>query len=148
MFVLRRLVSVSVCLLFLLPSSSANAVEPINSLRWSNIESISIGQRADVDARKGAQKILSDHPGSATLLTATQKSEIRAFLRKTKGQKSLTCTGLSLTGQRESMYRVVKLRAKLVCDYAKSLDSALTTSIREKTTGKTNQNGRILISGL
>jgi hypothetical protein len=147
MFVFRRLVSVSVCLLLLFPSSAANAVEPISSLRLSNIDSISIGQRPDVDARKGAQKILSDHPGSATALTATQKSEIRAFLRKTKSQKNLTCTGLGLTGQRESMYRVVKLRAKLVCDYAKSLDSALTTTIREKTTGNSNQNGRILISG-
>jgi hypothetical protein len=88
-------------------------------------------------------KVLSDHPGPATALTSKQKSEIRRFLVKGKGNQNLVCTGASLAGQRESMYRVVLLRAQLVCDYAKSVDPSVTTTVKEKVIKISNLNGRV-----
>lgn len=88
-------------------------------------------------------KVLSDHPGRATALTAKQKSEIKKILAKAKGNQNFVCTGLSLAGQRESMYRVVRLRAKLVCDYAKSIDPAIKTTLKEKATKARKLNGRV-----
>lgn len=97
-------------------------------------------------AESNQVKLLSDHPGSATALTGKQKSEIKSFVKQSKGRKNLVCTGLSLTGQRKSMYRVVRLRAELVCEFALSLDSSFTTTIEEKTTKTNNRNGRVLIA--
>jgi len=88
-------------------------------------------------------KVLSDHPGAATALTSKQKSEIKEFLAKGKGNQNIICTGTSLAGQRESMYRVVLLRAKLVCEYAKSVDPSIKTSVREKIITSRKLNGRV-----
>jgi hypothetical protein len=88
-------------------------------------------------------KVLSDHPGAATVLTAKQKSEIRKFLAKGKGNQNIICTGTSLAGQRESMYRVVLLRAQLVCDYAKSIDPSIKTTVKEKVITARKLNGRV-----
>jgi hypothetical protein len=130
MSVFKRLAVASICFAFLLPSGAANA----------------ISRTPDHDSSKRIQKLLSDHPGSATALTAKQKAEIKAFVKKAKGKETFVCTGLSLTGQRESMYRVVRLRAELVCQYAKSLDSELATTIKEKFSKKNYENGRVLVS--
>lgn len=88
-------------------------------------------------------KLLADHPGAATALTTKQKSQIRKVLAR--GNQNLRCTGLSLAGQRESMYRVVRLRAQLVCDYAKSIDPSITTTVRERIVKKRNRNGRVRV---
>jgi hypothetical protein len=88
-------------------------------------------------------KVLSDHPGAATALTSKQKSEIRRFLAKGKGSQNIVCTGTSLAGQRESMYRVVLLRAQLVCDYAKSIYHSIKTTVKEKVTKTRKLNGRV-----
>jgi hypothetical protein len=86
---------------------------------------------------------LSDHPGAATALTSKQKSEIRAILAKGKGNRNFICTGISLAGQRESMYRVVLLRAQLVCEYAKSINPSLNTTVKEKIITARKLNGRV-----
>jgi hypothetical protein len=88
-------------------------------------------------------KVLSDHPGAATALTSKQKSEIRAILAKGKGNRNFICTGISLAGQRESMYRVVLLRAQLVCEYAKSINPSLNTTVKEKIITARKLNGRV-----
>jgi len=90
-------------------------------------------------------KVLSDHPGAATALTSKQKSEIRKFLAKGKGNQNIVCTGTSLAGQRKSMYRVVRLRAELVCKYAKSIDPSLKTAVKEKVVNTRKLNGRVEI---
>lgn len=99
------------------------------------------------DSATGFIKVLSDHPGAATALTAKQKSEIRQILAQTKakakGNRTFVCTGLSLAGQRASMYRVVRLRAKLVCDYAKSVDPSVKTTVKEKVITAKKLNGRV-----
>ncbi len=43
------------------------------------------------------------------------------------------------------MYRVVRLRAELVCDFAKSLNKSLETSVQEKTTRAREYNGRVVV---
>ena len=88
-------------------------------------------------------KLLADHPGAATALTVKQKSQIRKVLGR--GNQNFRCTGLSLAGQRESMYRVVRLRAQLVCDYAKSIDPSITTTVKEKIVKGRNLNGRVRV---
>lgn len=95
------------------------------------------------DSAAGIVKVLSDHPGSATALTSKQKSEIKQILVKGKGNRSFVCTGTSLAGQRESMYRVVLLRAQLVCDYAKSINPSVKTIVKEKVITAGNLNGRV-----
>jgi hypothetical protein len=111
------------------------------------LNSLSILETSDQSSpQTKIQKLLSDHPGAATALTVKQKAEIRTFVRKAKGRETIVCTGLGLSGQRESMYRVVKLRAELVCEYVLSLDPNLKTTIQEKTTKIGSQNGRVHLS--
>ena len=145
MSALKRVAAAGVCLVFLVASGAANASQRA-PVALSTVGSFSSGPIMDPDAPRQIQRLLSDHPGRATELTSRQKAEIRTFVRRANGRDSMVCTGLSLTGQRQSMYRVVRLRAKLVCDYAKSIDSSLTTTIRERTTGDRGQNGRVVVS--
>jgi hypothetical protein len=97
------------------------------------------------DSSKRLVKVLSDHPGAATALTSQQKSEIRKFLAKSPANKNIVCTGTSLARQSESMYRIVRLRAKLVCQYAKSVDPSVKTNVKEKVITASNLNGRVQI---
>ncbi len=95
------------------------------------------------DSTTSIVKVLSDHPGAATALTPKQKSEIREILAKGDGYQNFRCTGTSLAGQRESMYRVVLLRAELVCKYAKSIDPSISTTVRERVIKSKKLNGRV-----
>ncbi len=99
----------------------------------------------DLKPSKSVVKVLSDHPGSATALTQRQKTEIKEILSKAAGNQNFICTAASLTGQRESMYRVVLLRAQLVCDYAKTLSPALKITVQERTTSARKFNGRVVV---
>lgn len=98
-----------------------------------------------VDSNRSFAKVLSDHPGAATALTAEQKQEIESVVVRSSGNRHLVCTGVSLSGQRESMYRVVLRRAQLVCDYAKSLNPALRTVVKESFTPARQLNGRVVL---
>ncbi len=100
-----------------------------------------LGEAASNDEK--VVKLLADHPGAATALTVKQKSQIRKVLAR--GNQNFRCTGLSLPGQRESMYRVVRLRAQLVCDYAKSIDPSIKTTVKEKIVKGRNLNGRVRV---
>lgn len=99
----------------------------------------------DLKPSKSVVKILSDQPGSATALTQKQKTEIKENLSRASGNRNFICTAASLTGQRESMYRVVLLRAQLVCDYAKTLNPALKITVQERTTSARKFNGRVAV---
>jgi hypothetical protein len=130
-------------LIYPTPSSANNLHQ--NSPK-AQIEVLSFIQTQKNDSTTRYVKVLSDHPGRATALTSKQKSEIKKILAKAKGNQNFVCTGLSLAGQRESMYRVVRLRATLVCDYAKSIDPAIKTSVKEKTTKARKLNGRVEVA--
>lgn len=99
----------------------------------------------DLKPSKSFVKVLSDHPGSATALTLRQKTEINEILSKASSNQNFICTAASLTGQRQSMYRVVLLRAQLVCDYAKTVNPALKITVQERTTSARKFNGRVVV---
>ncbi len=99
----------------------------------------------DGSESKSYVKVLSDHPGAATALTMRQKAEITEIVTKANGNKSFICTAASLAGQRASMYPLVRLRAQLVCDYAKSLNPDLKTTVQERTTAARQFNGRVVV---
>lgn len=103
------------------------------------------GWAQDLKPSNSVVKVLSDHPGAATALTQKQKTEIKEILSRASGHQNFICTAASLTGQRESMYRVVLLRAQLVCDYAKTLNPDLKTSVQERTTSARKFNGRVVV---
>ena len=121
--------------------AGANNLHKNSPKAHAEVRAIPQAQKNDSTTR--FVKVLSDHPGRATALTAKQKSQIREILAKGAGNQNFVCTGLSLAGQRESMYRVVRLRAKLVCDYAKFIDPAIKTTVKEKTTKARELNGRV-----
>ena len=131
----------------LINTTSASANNSHQIAPKSQIKVFSNVQVQKNDSTTSLVKVLSDHPGAATALTAKQKSEIREILAKTKakakGNRSFVCTGLSLAGQRASMYRVVRLRAKLVCEYAKSVDPSIKTTVKEKVIKSRKLNGRV-----
>lgn len=128
--------------LFIYPTSAGASNLHQNSPKGHG-EVLTILQAQKNDSTTRFVELLSDHPGRATALTAKQKSQIREILAKATGNQNFMCTGMSLVGQRESMYRVVRLRAKLVCDYAKLIDPAIKTTVKEKTTKARKLNGRV-----
>lgn len=128
-----------------LPTTAAGAHTLQQNASLVQSELLTISQTLDNTSKKSFIKVLSDHPGSATALTPRQKSEIRQILAKAKGNSRFICTAASLAGQRESMYPVVLLRAQLVCAYAKSVDSSITTTVQEKTTATSKFNGRVVV---
>jgi hypothetical protein len=121
-------------------SKSATALLLVGFLIYPTSAGASILQQ---DSSTRLVEVLSDHPGAATALTSKQKSEIRKFLAKGKGNQNIICTGTSLAGQRKSMYRVVLLRAQLVCDYAKFIDPSVKTTVKEKVIKARKLNGRV-----
>lgn len=123
----------------------ASPLEPLQGSGLVSTLAIELQTTEDRVTKRSQVRVLSDHPGSATALTVRQKSEIRALLERTKGNQLFICTGASLANQRESMYRVVLLRAQLVCDYAKSLNPDLKTTVQEKRTKARQFNGRVVV---
>lgn len=122
-------------------SASATHLHEYAAAAQSDLHTIFQIQKSDPTI--SIVKVLSDHPGAATALTPKQKSEIRNILAKGKGNQTFRCTGLSLAGQRESMYRVVTLRAQLVCKYAKSVDPAIKITVKERVITSRKLNGRV-----
>ena len=132
--------------LLLHPTSAASSSLQQNVAK-AHSDAPTVNQPLRRDTTTSLVKVLSDHPGRATALTAKQKAEIRGIMvkSKAKGNQNFICTGLSLAGQRESMYRVVRLRAKLVCDYAKSVDPSVKITVQDKLTTARKFNGRVLV---
>ena len=90
-------------------------------------------------------KSLTDYPGRARAVTNTQKAEIRAVLAQLDGNTKFICTGARIEGQPQGMNVVVRLRAKLVCEYAKSLRPDLSYWHQTKVTEHRNFNGRVIV---
>lgn len=125
-------------------SAGANNLHQSASTAQGDVHTIFQVQKSD--SISSIVKVLSDHLGAATALTPKQKSEIRNILTKGKGNQNFRCTGLSLAGQRESMYRVVTLRAQLVCKYARSVDPSIKTTVQERVIKSKKLNGRVEVA--
>lgn len=139
--------SLAIALVLMTPLTPAMANFSIESSSRLQTEFLKSKSEEMSENSRFQMRTLSDHPGAATALTQRQKSEIRSFLAKSPNLKVLACTGTSLEGQRDSMYRVVRLRASLVCEYASSLNPQLLTNQKLKITKAISYNGRVIILG-
>ena len=88
---------------------------------------------------------LTDYPGRVTAVTEVQKAEIRKVLTELDGNTKFICTGARLEGQPLRMNRAIRLRAKLVCEYAKSLRPDLSYWYQTKVTEHRSFNGRVIV---
>lgn len=90
-------------------------------------------------------RTLANYSGRATVLTTQQKSQIRAAVTKGDGNTKVICTGIRFVTQPMSENIVVRQRAKLACEYAKSLNPKLSTFFQTKITQARSFNGRVLV---
>ena len=90
-------------------------------------------------------RTLSLYSGRTTALSNTQKAQIRATLAKGDGNTKFICTGIRYFDQPLSENILVRKRAKLACDYAKSLRPDLSYWFQTKTTQARSYNGRVLV---
>ncbi len=125
-------------------SSPALALENLAMSGANKSDSVTRQSQSE-NSSKSFVKVLSDHPGSATALTARQKNEIKQIVERYEGNQNFICTAASLAGQRQSMYPVVLRRAQLVCEYAKSLNPSLIITVQERTTTARQFNGRVVV---
>ena len=91
------------------------------------------------------QKTLSDAIGRAIELNSKQKAEIRSVVAANPYAEKFICTGIRLEGQPQRMNLVVRKRAKVACEYAKSLNPQLSTWYQSKETKAASYNGRVLL---
>ena len=90
-------------------------------------------------------RTLTAYSRTATALTAKQKAEIRATVAKGASNSKFICTGIRLEGQPQALNILVRKRAKLACDYAKSINPKLSTFFQTKTTKARSFNGKVLV---
>ena len=90
-------------------------------------------------------KSLTDYPGRVREVTETQKAEIRAVLEKLDGNTKFICTGARVANNPYRMNLAVRMRAKLVCEYAKSLRPDLSYWYQTKVTKHQSFNGRVIV---
>jgi len=90
-------------------------------------------------------KSLTDYPGRVRTVTETQKAEIREALNQLDGNTKFICTGARLASNPFAMNIAVRMRAKLVCEYAKSLRPDLSYWYQTKITTHNNFNGRVIV---
>ena len=90
-------------------------------------------------------KSLTDYPGRVREVTETQKAEIRAVLERLDGNTKFICTGARVADNPYRMNLAVRMRAKLVCEYAKSLRPDLSYWYQTKVTKHQSFNGRVIV---
>ena len=90
-------------------------------------------------------KSLTDYPGRVREVTETQKAEIRAVLERLDGNTKFICTGARVADNPYRMNLAVRMRAKLVCEYAKSLRPDLSYWYQTKITKHQSFNGRVIV---
>ena len=90
-------------------------------------------------------KSLTDYPGRVREVTETQKAEIRAVLDQLDGNTKFICTGARVADNPYRMNIAVRMRAKLVCEYAKSVRPDLSYWYQTKVTKHDHFNGRVIV---
>ena len=90
-------------------------------------------------------KSLTDYPGRVRTVTETQQAEIREVLDQLDGNTKFICTGARVQDNPYRMNIAVRMRAKLVCEYAKSIRPDLSYWYQTKLTEHRNFNGRVIV---
>lgn len=109
------------------------------------------GQGVDVTqvqskAAKQDQRTLAAYSGQNTDLTVTQRAQIRAAVDENPEAKKFICTGIRFESAPLTENLVVRKRAKLACDYAKSLNPNLSTWYQNKPTKARSYAGKVLLT--
>jgi len=117
----------------MVPASSVTAAE------------IRTSEDSKVSSAPVVVKSLTDYPGRVRTVTETQKAEIRAVLERLDGNTKFICTGARVADNPYGMNIAVRMRAKLVCEYAKSLRPDLSYWYQTKVTKHENFNGRVIV---
>lgn len=93
-----------------------------------------------------AQKTLSAYSGSTTTLNAQQRAQVKAALDANPTAEKFICTGIRLESAPMSENIVVRQRAKAACDYAKTLNPALSTFFQNRPTKARSYAGKVLLT--
>ena len=73
------------------------------------------------------QKTLATFSSSATTLNSTQRAQVKSAVEANPNAEKFICTGIRLMGRPIEDNITVRKRAKAACEYAKSLNPALST---------------------
>jgi hypothetical protein len=106
---MKLLTTIALVVALLVPASSVTAAETGTS------------EDSRVSSAPVVVKSLTDYPGRVRTVTETQKAEIRAVMEKLDGNTKFICTGARVADNPYGMNLAVRMRAKLVCEYAKSI---------------------------
>jgi hypothetical protein len=130
---MKTITTIAFVAALLVPASSVTAVE------------IKTSEDSKVSTAPVVVKSLTDYPGRVRTVTETQKAEIRAVMERLDGNTKFICTGARVADNPYRMNIAVRMRAKLVCEYAKSLRPDLSYWYQTKVTKHENFNGRVIV---
>ena len=130
---MKLLTTIALVAALLVPASSVTAVE------------IKTSEDSKVSSAPVVVKSLTDYPGRVRTVTETQKAEIRAVMERLDGNTKFICTGARVADNPYGMNIAVRMRAKLVCEYAKSIRPDLSYWYQTKVTKHQSFNGRVIV---
>lgn len=130
---MKLITTIALVAALMVPASSVTAVE------------IKTSEDSKVNSAPVIVKSLTDYPGRVRTVTETQKAEIRAVLERLDGNTKFICTGARVADNPYGMNIAVRMRAKLVCEYAKSIRPDLSYWYQTKVTKHQSFNGRVIV---
>ena len=130
---MKLITTIALVAALMVPASSVTAVE-IKTFEDSKVNSAPV-----------IVKSLTDYPGRVRTVTETQKAEIRAVLERLDGNTKFICTGARVADNPYGMNIAVRMRAKLDCEYAKSIRPDLSYWYQTKVTKHQSFNGRVIV---
>ncbi|MCF8529655.1 MAG: HNH endonuclease family protein, partial [Aquiluna sp.] len=93
-----------------------------------------------------SQRTLAPFSGASTTLTPQQKSQVKAAVDSNPSGEKFICTGIRFESAPMSENIVVRKRAKSACDFAKTLNPALSTFYQNKPTKAKSYAGKVLLT--
>jgi hypothetical protein len=136
---------VACAILFAGLQSPAFASETTNGSPSQAVEAISQLVPATTSVATPQFAILTDYPGRQRAVTEQQKAQIRRLLAKSEANTKFICTGIRLESNPQGMNLAIRQRAKLVCEYAKSLRPDMSFWYQTTPTKARNYNGRVMV---
>jgi len=92
------------------------------------------------------QRTLANFSSNVTVLSSTQKAQVRAAVESNPDAEKFICTGIRYENDPLSVNIMVRKRAKAACDYAKRLNPNLSTWFQNKPTQAKSYAGRVLLT--
>ena len=99
-------------------------------------------------AKAGAvyQRTLQAFARNSTTLTTQQRAQVKAAVDANPRAEKFICTGIRYFDQPMSVNIMVRKRAKAACEYAKTLNPALSTWFQNKPTKARSYAGKVLLT--